>query len=88
MRTAFEETIPKTCSLGPEGESLEACSKSPGFSPFRQAQIVAGTLLLAAFFFAPLRVLVPVVGAGLLLAGFTGLCPMNRLLARMPWNRS
>jgi rhodanese-related sulfurtransferase len=54
----------------------------------RQVQIVAGLLILAGFFFKPLWFLVPVVGIGQTLAGFTGFCGMAKLLQKMPWNRS
>ena len=67
------------CSAGTEARR--------GLEPLRQAQLVAGALLLVATFAPAVWVLVPIVGAGLLLAGSTGICPMERLLARMPWNR-
>jgi len=28
------------------------------------------------------------MGAGLMFAGLTGICPMMNLVARMPWNRA
>lgn len=71
-------------------ESARPDCKSRGLksSALRQAQLVAGGLLLAAAFYSPLWVLTPVVGAGLALAGLSGVCPMERLLARAPWNRA
>ena len=58
----------------------------------RQVQIAAGGLVLlgvalgytvsSGFF-----LISGFVGAGLMLAGFTGFCGMARLLEKMPWNR-
>jgi rhodanese-related sulfurtransferase len=59
----------------------------------RQVQIAAGTLLLIPvvlgfviheLFFVP----VPLIAAGLILAGAIGWSGMERMLARMPWNRA
>ena len=59
----------------------------------RQVQIVAGSLVLlgvvlgaaiAPGFYA----LSGFVGAGLVFAGVTGFCGMERILALMPWNRA
>ena len=57
----------------------------------RQIQVVAGCLV---FIFSLLSFGIPTftwltlfVGAGLIFAGYTGICLMARLLARMPWNR-
>ncbi|MBA2671655.1 MAG: rhodanese-like domain-containing protein [Gemmatimonadetes bacterium] len=57
-----------------------------------QVRIAAGSVVLTGAFLAllvhPLLVLVSAfAGAGLVMAGFTGLCPMANLLAAMPWNR-
>ncbi len=58
----------------------------------RQMRIVAGTLILIGvvlgfqihrYFFG----LSAFVGAGLIFAGVTDICPMMNALARMPWNR-
>jgi rhodanese-related sulfurtransferase len=58
----------------------------------RQMQITAGLICLtgvvlgfalSAWFFA----MPAMVGAGLMMAGLTGFCPMMILLGRMPWNR-
>ncbi|MCU0983487.1 MAG: rhodanese-like domain-containing protein [Acetobacteraceae bacterium] len=58
----------------------------------RQVQIAAGGLALAgaiagALFHPAFHAVSGVVGAGLVMAGFTGLCPMANALALMPWNR-
>jgi rhodanese-related sulfurtransferase len=59
----------------------------------RQVQIVAGSFVLlgvilgttvAPAFYA----LSGFVGAGLMFAGITGFCGMQRILSRMPWNRT
>jgi rhodanese-related sulfurtransferase len=59
----------------------------------RQVQIGAGGLALVGTLLglaaSPWFLAVPLfVGAGLLLAGFTGFCGMARLLQRAPWNRA
>lgn len=58
----------------------------------RQVRFIAGLLVasgaLLGAFESSWWLAVPVcVGGGLTFAGFTGLCPMGELLARMPWNR-
>ncbi len=58
----------------------------------RQVQIVAGGLaalgaVLAATVHPGFIALSGLVGAGLMMAGITGLCPMANALAAMPWNR-
>jgi rhodanese-related sulfurtransferase len=58
----------------------------------RQVQIVAGGLallgaVLAATVSPGFIALSGFVGAGLVMAGITGLCPMAKALAAMPWNR-
>lgn len=58
----------------------------------RQVQIVAGSLValgtvLGATVAPAFYALSAVVGAGLLFAGITGICGMERVLALMPWNR-
>ncbi len=58
----------------------------------RQVQIAAGSLallgvVLGAFVAPAFYLLSGFVGAGLILAGISGNCPMANLLARMPWNR-
>ncbi|MDR3089606.1 MAG: rhodanese family protein [Desulfobulbaceae bacterium] len=57
----------------------------------RQVHIAAGSLILLFLIlgqFAPiLRILVALVGCGLLVSGLTGTCGMALLLARLPWNK-
>lgn len=58
----------------------------------RQVQITIGVLLILKVFFGfTLHELffaaIPLVGAGLILAGMTRWCGMARLIAIMPWNR-
>ena len=62
-------------------------------SVMRQTQGLMGVILLsgvaAAYFVSMAWMAVPVViGAGLLFAGLSGMCPMASLIARMPWNRA
>lgn len=59
----------------------------------QQVQIAAGGLALggtlAGWGLSPVFYIIPgFVGAGLILAGFTGFCGMARLLAIMPWNKT
>jgi rhodanese-related sulfurtransferase len=59
----------------------------------RQVQIVAGSIVLLGVVLgatvAPgFYVLSGFVGAGLVFAGITGFCGMQRILSRMPWNRA
>ncbi len=58
----------------------------------RQVQIAAGAMVVLGVLLgavvAPVFYLLPgVVGAGLVLAGVSGHCPMANMLAAMPWNR-
>lgn len=58
----------------------------------RQVQIVAGGLALAgavlgAVVHPGFYIVSGFVGAGLMMAGITGVCPMANALAAMPWNR-
>jgi rhodanese-related sulfurtransferase len=58
----------------------------------RQLQLVIGSLvvigvLLSEFVNPHWIWLSGFVGAGLMMAGATGLCPMRILIARMPWNQ-
>lgn len=58
----------------------------------RQVQIVAGSLillgaLLGATVAPAFYLLCAFVGAGLVFAGVTGFCGMERILSLMPWNR-
>ena len=56
-----------------------------------QIQIGAGGLVfiasLLSFFMPAFTWLTLLVGAGLMFAGYTGICMMAKLLARLPWNR-
>ncbi|NVN85967.1 MAG: DUF2892 domain-containing protein [Rhodopseudomonas sp.] len=59
----------------------------------RQVQIVSGLLVLAGALLGALvnpgfYLLSGLVGAGQVFSGVSGACPMARLLARAPWNRS
>lgn len=62
------------------------------FPLMRQVQIAAGFLVILG---VVLNLFVPpyglglsaFVGAGLMFAGFTGLCPMASFFGRMPWNQ-
>ena len=59
----------------------------------RQMQITAGSLALAGVVLGTwvnpdFYALSGFIGAGLVFAGVTGVCPMVRLLQRMPWNRA
>jgi len=58
----------------------------------RQLQLTIGTLVvigvLLSHFVNPNWIwLSGLVGAGLMMAGLTGFCPMRSLIARMPWNQ-
>jgi rhodanese-related sulfurtransferase len=57
---------------------------------YRQVMIAAGLILLAGLALSlvhPAFLLVDCfVAAGLTFAGITGICPMARLLEKMPWN--
>ena len=57
----------------------------------RQIQMAAGSLVfvfsLLSFCMPAFAWLTLFVGAGLVFAGYTGICLMVKLLARMPWNR-
>ena len=58
------------------GLPMQRCGRA--ISVERQVQITIGVLFFAA---------IPLVGAGLILAGMTRWCGMARLVAMMPWNR-
>ncbi len=58
----------------------------------RQVMILSGILILLgvalSMFFNPLWILLSgFVGAGLLFAGISGICAMQKLLSQMPWNK-
>ena len=59
----------------------------------RQMRTFAGTIIFAGAVLAlvvdPLFAVIPLfMGAGLVFAGLTGLCPMMNTIAKMPWNRA
>ena len=59
----------------------------------RQVQISIGVLLLLKVLFGftvheLFFALIPVIGAGLIVAGLTQWCGLARLIAMMPWNRA
>jgi rhodanese-related sulfurtransferase len=58
----------------------------------RQVRLIAGLLVIVGVLLAVALshwwLIVPAfVGCGLVFAGFSGLCPMGEMLARLPWNR-
>ena len=61
------------------------------FPLMRQVQIVASSMIFLAFLASKFIAhdfvyLALFVGFGLALAGYTGFCPMVKLLQKMPWN--
>lgn len=58
----------------------------------RQTQIVIGVMLVTfstlAYFYSGFVFATALIGAGLIIAGSTGVCMLAILIARMPWNRS
>ena len=61
-------------------------------SVLRQTQGLVGALILAGvaatYFLDPLFLIVPgIIGAGLFVSGFTGVCPMAFAIAKLPWNK-
>lgn len=74
-----------------KGEGKAVRGKGSVFPIMRQVQIIASSMIFAAFlgaqFVAPQFVYLALfVGFGLALAGYTGFCPMAFLLQKMPWN--
>ena len=62
-----------------------------GARVLRQTQGVIGVVILlgliGAYLVDPLFAVLPgIIGLGLVMAAFTGVCPMAGLIARMPWN--
>lgn len=63
------------------------------FPIMRQVQILASTMIFAAFLLSSLlkntnfQFLALFVGFGLAMAGWTGFCPAAKILQMMPWNR-
>ena len=72
------------------GLPIQQCSNA--ISLERQVQIVIGALLVLKVFFGftvhqLFFAAIPLIGAGLIVAGITQWCGMARLIAIMPWNR-
>lgn len=68
----------------------KGCCK--GLPVIRQVQMVIGVLLLAASYLVwtvsvGFIAVCAFIGVALVVAGFTGVCPMERVLERMPWNK-
>lgn len=84
MNVNQERATPKVVQVTERALS----AAEPKVGALRQAQLVAGGFVLAGTFVSSLWPLAPIVGLGLLFVGATGICPMERLLARMPWNSS
>lgn len=66
--------------------------RRPQISTMRQVQLLIGPLvllgaLLGAFISPWFLLICAIIGAGVFNAGFTGVCPMERVIALMPWNR-
>ncbi len=78
-------------ALGAAGVKLSEDKRAP-MPIMRQVQITSGSLVLLGAVLGALidprfYVLCAFVGAGLVLAGIRGVCPMSNLLTQMPWNR-
>lgn len=75
-----------------KGAGLPVLKNGPIIPLQQQIQLIAGSMvtigIVAAYFLSPLFILISLMaGLGLMLAGFTGLCPMGELLLRAPWNK-
>lgn len=62
------------------------------FSLIQQSMMTGGSLVLLGTILSvlvaePFVYLAMFVGCGLIFAGYTGNCPMARILAKMPWNK-
>lgn len=70
---------------------IRSDKKSKVIAIDRQMRIVAGALVVIGVLLSLINpwfvALSAFVGAGLIFAGVTDLCPMMNVLARMPWNR-
>jgi rhodanese-related sulfurtransferase len=67
-------------------------ARAPKMGVMRQVQAIIGAVVLlgialGALVHPWLYAVAAVPGAGLLMAGLTGFCPLAMLVARMPWNR-
>lgn len=72
------------------GLPMQRCGSA--ISLERQVQIVIGLLLVLKVFFGftvheLFFAAIPIIGAGLIVAGITRWCGMARLIAMMPWNQ-
>ncbi len=75
-----------------KNEGKKTAGKGSIFPIMRQVQIVASSMIFIAFLGATfiahdLVYLALLVGFGLALSGYTGICPMVFLLQKMPWNK-
>lgn len=75
-----------------ERQGGQVVKKSKVLPMLQQVQIVAGFLTLLGVVLSLLihpawAYLSGFVGLGLMFAGFTGLCPMLKLIEAMPWNK-
>lgn len=66
--------------------------KTRGLDPMRQTQLVIGMMVLAGLALGVLvspwfLLLSAMPGAGLVMAGVTGFCPLMLMIARLPFNR-
>jgi Protein of unknown function (DUF2892) len=74
-------------------DSPSASSAPHSASVMRQTQGLIGLVILAstsaAYFVHPAWLVGPaIIGTGLLVSGFTGVCPMAFAVARLPWNKA
>jgi rhodanese-related sulfurtransferase len=86
-----------TCSIdggldGWEKAGLPVVRRTAPLPMARQIQMAAGGMVFAfsllSFSTPTFTWLTLFVGAGLMFAGYSGICLMAKLLARMPWNRT
>lgn len=78
--------------------SGNSCSTTTGgcmgkLSIVRQMQITLGIVLLLIYLLAKVGLgfliyLIPIIGIVLIIAGIVGCCPIMKILAQMPWNKS
>jgi rhodanese-related sulfurtransferase len=72
------------------GLPMQRCGSAMSLE--RQVQIIIGMLLVLKVFFGftvheLFFAAIPIIGAGLIVAGITRWCGMARLIAMMPWNQ-
>lgn len=98
LALSVERGAPQVYSLAGGIEAWKACGLategggSARISVMRQTQMTIGAVTLAgsvlAWLVDPLGLVLPAfMGAGLIVAGATGTCPLATLLGTMPWNR-